>query len=352
MKKKFTINMKYLLLLVTITLFIIMYGVGAVIYPSFLSLDVFLNLFIDNAFLMVTAIGMTFSILSGGIDLSVGSVIGLTTMVSAHLLEKTNTNPYMVMLIVLMMGATFGTVMGLMIHYFKLHPFIVTLGGQFLARGLCYVISTDTINITNKVYTNIASFRFYVTDTAFINVNVIIFVAMVIVAVYLAHFTKFGRTVYAIGGNEQSAVLMGLPVARTKVLIYTFSGLCASLGGILFTFYMLSGYALHARMLETDAIAAVVIGGTLLTGGYGYVIGTTFGVLILGTIQTLIMFQGTLSSWWTKIVYGLLVFVFCLFQRVFETNKGKKKIEEECEPITEIDEKIDDMVNDEKVTVT
>jgi simple sugar transport system permease protein len=159
-----------------------------------------------------------------------------------------------------------------------------------------------------------------------------VFVAMVIFAIYLAHYTQFGRTVYAIGGNEQSAVLMGLPVARTKVLIYTFSGFCAALGGILFTFYMLSGYALHARMMETDAIAAVVIGGTLLTGGYGYVLGTMFGVLILGTIQTLIMFQGTLSSWWTKIVYGILVLLFCLFQRFFEAGNGKSKVGHESGP--------------------
>jgi simple sugar transport system permease protein len=321
-------NMRYLLLYVTITLFVIMYGVGAVIYPSFLSLDVFLNLFVDNAFLMVTAIGMFFTIISGGIDLSVGSVIGLSTMVSAHLLEKSHANPYLVMVIVLAMGAGFGTMMGLLIHYFKLHPFIVTLAGQFLARGLCYVISTDTINITNNVYSNIASYRLYITDTAFVNVNVFIFVVMIVFAIYLAHYTKFGRTVYALGVNEQSAVLMGLPVARTKVLIYTFSGFCAALGGILFTFYMLSGYALHARMMETDAIAAVVIGGTLLTGGYGYVIGTMFGVLILGTIQTLIMFQGTLSAWWTRIVYGLLVLLFCLFQRIFESSNGRIKIKQ------------------------
>jgi simple sugar transport system permease protein len=327
MKIKSLINLKYVLLIATISLFVVMYAIGSILYPSFLSLNVFLNLFIDNAFLMVAAVGMTFAILSGGIDLSVGSMIGLTTMVSATLLEKAHMNPFLVMAIVLVMGASFGTLMGMMIHYFKLHPFLVTLGGLFLFRGLCYIISTDTINITNEVYSKISSFRFYLTDTAFINVNVILFVLITILGVYLAHYTKFGRTVYAIGGNEQSAVLMGLPVARTKVLIYTFSGFCSALSGIIFTFYMLSGYALHARMLETDAIAAAVIGGTLLTGGYGYIIGTMFGVLILGTFQTLIMFQGTLSSWWTKIVFGILVLIFCLFQRVFEANKGKIKLE-------------------------
>jgi galactofuranose transport system permease protein len=142
---------------------------------------------------------------------------------------------------------------------------------------------------------------------------VLIALAVLAVAVYLAHYTRFGRTVYAIGGSEQSALLMGLPVARTKVLIYTLSGLCSALAGIVFTFYMLSGYGLHAMGMEMDAIAAVVVGGTLLTGGSGYVVGTMFGVLIFGTIQTLIMFQGSLSSWWTKIVIGLLTLVFCLF---------------------------------------
>ncbi|HEY9063776.1 MAG TPA: sugar ABC transporter permease YjfF, partial [Burkholderiaceae bacterium] len=139
---------------------------------------------------------------------------------------------------------------------------------------------------------------------------------------YLAHATEFGRTVYAIGGNEHSALLMGLPVARTTILIYAFSGLCSALAGVVFTFYMLSGYGLHAMGLELDTIAAVVIGGTLLSGGVGYVAGTLVGVLILGIIQTLISFDGSLSSWWTRIVIGALLFAFCLLQRIFERRRG------------------------------
>jgi len=145
----------------------------------------------------------------------------------------------------------------------------------------------------------------------------------VLLAVYLAHFTRFGRNTYAIGGSESSAVLMGLPVARTKMLVYAFSGFCSALGGVVFTFYMLSGYGLHAVGLELDAIAAVVIGGTLLTGGSGYVIGTFFGVLIQGVIQTIITFEGTLSSWWTKMVIGLLLFLFILLQRVFTARSAR-----------------------------
>jgi len=144
---------------------------------------------------------------------------------------------------------------------------------------------------------------------------------VLLVGIFVAHGTEFGRTVYAIGGSAQSAMLMGLPVARTTVLVYSLSGFCAALGGVVFTFYMLSGYGLHAVGLEMDAIAAVVIGGTLLSGGVGYVAGTLFGVLALGLIQTLIMFDGSLSSWWTRIVIGALLLVFCVLQRMFEARK-------------------------------
>jgi ribose/xylose/arabinose/galactoside ABC-type transport system permease subunit len=140
------------------------------------------------------------------------------------------------------------------------------------------------------------------------------------VAAWVAHYTQFGRTMYAIGGNEQSAVLMGLPVRSTLIGIYAFSGFCSALAGVVFTFYMLSGYGLHAVGLELDAIAAVVIGGTLLTGGIGYVWGTLVGVMLLGLIQTLIMFDGSLSSWWTRIAIGGLLFFFCLLQRVFQAR--------------------------------
>jgi simple sugar transport system permease protein len=143
------------------------------------------------------------------------------------------------------------------------------------------------------------------------------------IGLYLARATSFGRAVYAIGGNEHSALLMGLPVARTVVLVYTLSGFCSALAGVVFTFYMLSGYGLHAMGLELDAIAAVVIGGTLLSGGVGSLVGTLFGVLILGTLQTLISFDGSLSSWWTRIVIGALLFLFCLLQRLFEAGRGR-----------------------------
>jgi simple sugar transport system permease protein len=209
-----------------------------------------------------------------------------------------------------------------LIQRFRLQPFIVTLAGMFLARGLCYLISIDSISITDATYTAISQARIPLwSDSASITVGALIALAVLALGIWLAHATEFGRTVYAIGGSEPSALLMGLPVARTTILVYTFSGFCSALAGVVFTFYMLSGYGLHAVGLELDAIAAVVIGGTLLSGGVGFVAGTLFGVLILGIIQTLIAFDGSLSSWWTRIVIGALLFVFCLLQRGFEARR-------------------------------
>lgn len=306
--------------LVTVGLLIVLMAAGGLAYPGFLSVQVLCNLLIDNAYLLVVAIGMTFVILSGGIDLSVGSMLALTTIVAAWLLHVAHWPPLAVIACVLLLGAGFGAAMGAMIHYFKLQPFIVTLAGMFLTRGLCYLISIDAITIDDPLFVAMSRSQLDVPG-GFVSPGAAIALAMLALAAWGAHYSAFGRAVYAIGGNEQSALMMGLPVARTKVLVYAFSGFCASLGGVLFAFYMLSGYALHAQGAELDAIAAVVIGGTLLAGGYGYVAGALSGVLVLGAIQTLIAFDGTLSSWWTKIVIGALLLVFCLVQRVLAARK-------------------------------
>jgi simple sugar transport system permease protein len=313
----------YFTSLVTVVLLIVMLAIGGYAYPGFLSTQVIFNLLIDNAFLLVLAVGMGFVILSGGIDLSVGSVLALTTMMAAWLLQVAHWNPVVVIATVLVFGALFGAGMGALIHYFKLQPFIVTLAGMFLARGLCYLISINSITIEDPLFLAISQKQFEVFG-AFVSPSAVIAVATLAIAIWLAHFTAFGRGVYAIGGNEQSALMMGLPVARTKILVYAFSGLCAALAGVLFSFYMLSGYGLHAQGTELDAIAAVVIGGTLLTGGYGYIAGALSGVLVLGTIQTLIAFDGTLSSWWTKIVIGALLFVFCVVQRLMAIGAARR----------------------------
>jgi ribose/xylose/arabinose/galactoside ABC-type transport system permease subunit len=311
------LNPQHLPLVATVSLFVAMATVGSVAYDGFFSAQVFLNLLIDNAFLVIVAVGMTFVVLSGGIDLSVGSVIALTTMVSASLVENHGWSPALVIPLVLLMGTAMGAGMGFLIERFRLQPFIVTLAGMFLARGLCYLISIDSISMTHAFYADVSQMRIPVWGDASISIGAVIAMLVLLVAVFVAHCTPFGRTVYAVGGGENAALLMGLPVRATLIGVYTLSGFCSALAGVVFTFYMLSGYGLHAVGMELDAIAAVVIGGTLLTGGSGTMVGTLFGVLMLGIIQTLISFDGTLSSWWTRIVVGALLFLFCLLQRVF-----------------------------------
>lgn len=315
------INRKYIPIIVTFSLFALMFAAGSFRYNGFFSTQVLLNLLIDNAFLLIVAVGMSFVIISGGIDLSVGAVIALTTMISATLVETYQWSPIIVIPLVLCIGSILGLLMGAIIHYFKIQPFIVTLAGMFLARGLCYVISLQTITITDPFYTAMAQTKVKLFGGSFISISVIIALVVVVVGIYIAHYTSFGRNVYAIGGSEQSSLLMGLPVAKTKILVYTLSGFCSALAGVVFTFYMLSGYGLHAVGMELDTIAAVVIGGTLLTGGVGYIAGTFFGVMIQGIIQTIISFEGTLSSWWTKIVIGLLLCMFILLQKVLTARR-------------------------------
>jgi ribose/xylose/arabinose/galactoside ABC-type transport system permease subunit len=305
---------QYLPVLATFALFVGMFAAGGVRYEGFASPQVVLNLLVDNAFLIVLAVGMTFVILTGGIDLSVGSVVALSTMVAARTLEA-GWSPGLSMAAVLLVGTTLGLLMGLVIHYFDIQPFIATLAGMFLARGLCYLISIESIPIRNASFIDLASGQISLPGGLYTTPAAVLALVLVAVAAWVLHRTRFGRTVYAIGGSESSAMLMGLRVARTKVLVYAISGFCASLAGLLFSLYMLSGYSLHAVGMELDAIAAVVIGGTLLTGGRGLVVGSLLGVLVLGTIQTFISFDGTLSSWWTKITIGVLLLAFVMVQR-------------------------------------
>jgi simple sugar transport system permease protein len=312
---------RFLPVIVTFALFLGMFGAGGLRYDGFTDPQVFLSLLLDNSFLIVLAVGMTFVILAGGIDLSVGSVVALSTMIAAKTLEM-GWSPYLSIVTVLVVATLLGTLMGLLIHYFEIQPFIATLAGLFLARGLTYLISVESIPITNETFTELAFKTITLPGGYYTTWAVGIALLTVAVAAYILARTRFGRTVYAVGGNEASAMLMGLRVAVVKVGVYAISGFCAGLGGLLFALYTLSGYSLHAVGMELDAIAAVVIGGTLLTGGRGFVIGSLVGVLVLGTIQTFISFDGGLSSWWTRIAIGVLLLVFVVVQRVMTRRQA------------------------------
>jgi ribose/xylose/arabinose/galactoside ABC-type transport system permease subunit len=329
--QRFKLNSKYYSLVVTIALFFLLFGIGSILYNNFSSPQNFLNLFKNNCFIICIGVGMTFVLITGGIDLSVGSVIALVCMSSAALLEYMHFNPFVVMGLMIIMGALIGFVQGCLIQFFKMQPFIATLAGYFFARGMTAVINTDTISITDPVYLAISDTRIYIIGKASISPGVVIALTLLAVAIYILHYTKFGRAIYAIGGNEHSALLMGLPVTRTKIMVYTLSGICSAIAGIVFSFYIMSGYTLHGQGMEMDAIAAAVIGGTALTGGVGYVFGTLFGVLINGTIQTLIMFQGTLSSWWTRIAIAALLCMFIVIQSLLSKGNARKRKQQKVE---------------------
>jgi simple sugar transport system permease protein len=318
---------KYLSVAAATLLFFIAFIFGSVSYRGFFDVQTFFNLFIDKAYLIISALGMTLVILSGGIDLSVGSVVALTTMIISALTEFAHVNPFVAILIAVITGSVIGFLMGCIIVYWNVPPFIATLAGMFFARGFCYLISIQSISISDQTLSGLAIWKLRFGSgpgVPFISLNVIIALIMIIVIIYISLHTKFGRNIYAIGGNEQSAVLLGIPVRKTKIAVYTVNGFCSAVSGVVFSLYMLSGYGLHGQGMEMDAIAAVVIGGILMSGGVGYVYGSVFGSLTIAIIQALIMFNGRINSWWTKITVGVLLLLFIGLQR-FIVAVGNKK---------------------------
>ncbi|MGE6435445.1 galactofuranose ABC transporter, permease protein YjfF [Shewanella baltica] len=312
---------RFIPLWITASLLLVMFLIGSMQFDGFATVRVVTNLFRDNAFLLITALGMTLVIISGGIDLSVGSVIALSGVLTSVLITEYHWHPLLAFALVLPLGTLFGALMGSIIHVYKLQPFIVTLAGMFLARGMATTISEESIAIDHPFYDAIADLSIALPGHGSLDISSLIFIIFFIVVAVMMHYSRFGTNVYALGGNAQSAELMGVSIAKTTISIYALSSFLATLAGIVFTFYTFSGYALGAVGVELDAIAAVVIGGTLLTGGSGFVLGTVLGVFLMGVIQTYITFDGTLSSWWTKIVIGLLLFFFIVLQKLLNGRK-------------------------------
>jgi len=334
-KKK--INSNTFLLIITIVLFIVMYVAGMIIFSAqgFAKPQMFLNLFISNAGLIVIGCGMTLVMITGGIDISVGSVTALVCMVSAYVMENKGMSAWAAVFFSLIIGICFGLVQGYLVTYLEIQPFIVTLAGMFFGRGMTAMVSTEMISIKNELFLKWANYRINMPFgsvnkkgrfiAAYIYPTVVIALVVVIIISVMLKYSKFGRKLYAIGGNQQSAVMMGLNVKRTKMQAYVLDGFLAGLGGFLFCLNSCAGFVEQAKGLEMDAISSAVIGGTLLSGGVGTVIGTLFGVLIKGTITSLITTQGTLSSWWVRITLSALLCFFIVLQAVFASAKKKNK---------------------------
>jgi ribose/xylose/arabinose/galactoside ABC-type transport system permease subunit len=320
MTKTSSILSRHLPLIVTAGIFALLFVTASYFYEGFFSARVLISLLSDNAFLGIAAVGMTLVIFSGGIDLSVGAVIGFTSILTATLIEKHQIAPGLAWLIGLAAGSGLGAGMGALIHCFKLPPFLITLAGMFLARGAGFWINTESVGINHELYGRISGYELAL-GSLIVPANALFLLAALLGGYVIAHHMRFGRSLLAVGGNEQSALLMGLPVGPTKIGVYTLNGFCAALAGIVATFYTGSGNPSMGAGLELDAIAIVVMGGTLLTGGRGHMLGTFLGVLIFGTIQAAILFDGRLSSWWMRIVVGGLLLVFILLQRFFLRRK-------------------------------
>ncbi len=309
-------------LLATFAVFVALYLVGYQRFPAFGTTRVIANFLTDKSFLGITAVGMTFVIISGGIDLSVGSVIAFTGVFCALVIDQLGLHPLVAFAIILAIGGLFGAGMGAIIHYYKIPAFIVTLAGMFLARGGAFVLSQASIPIEHRFFSDVSGVYYVFPDKGRVTVVAVIFLVVLLAGIFIAHFTRFGRNVYAIGGSDSAALLLGVPVGRTIIGVYTLSAVLATLAGIVYSLYTRSGYPRAAIGLELDAIAAVVVGGTLLTGGVGYVAGTFIGVMIQGVIQTYVNFDGTLNSWWTKIAIGLLLFAVIALQQFMTSYRG------------------------------
>lgn len=341
LKDRKQMNSNTMLLLITIALFIILYAAGCVAYASkgFTNLQTFLNLFRTNAGLICVACGLTCVMLTGGIDISVGSQVALDCMLLAYGMSEWNMSAPVMVLLVLVIGVVFGLVQGFCVGYLEIQPFIVTMAGMFFARGMTAVISTNQLSITaeiNQTFYDLANFRIYLpfggtvnragkVIMPYIGIGVVVALLVLVVIFLVLRYTKFGRSLYAVGGNEQSAAMMGLDVKKTKLKAYVLSSFLCSLGGICYCMNTMSASVSQATGMEMDAISSAVIGGTLLTGGVGNVIGTLFGVLINGTISTIVQTNGKLASSWPNILTAALLCFFIVLQSIFARIKEKSK---------------------------
>jgi simple sugar transport system permease protein len=310
------VSARNLPLAATLLVFVAAYAICAARFPGFRGLQVPADLFTDNAFLGVLAVGMAFVVISGGIDLSVGAVMGLTSVLIALAIGRWGLPPLPAFALAIALGMVFGALMGAAIHYLRAPAFIVTLTGMFLARGAGFLLTTEAVPIDHPFFQAAQGFALKLPGGGRLGPVAFVMLAAFVAGGILLHATRFGLNVFALGGDRRAAELMGAPVGPTTIAVYAISGACAGLAGVVISIYTRAGNPLTGVGVELDAIAAVVIGGALLSGGVGTMLGALFGVMIQGLILTYINFDGTLSSWWAKIVTGALLFGFIGLQKL------------------------------------
>lgn len=329
-----------LLLLITVVVFFAMYiGAMIILGEGFLRPQNFFNILNANAALLIVSCGMSLVMITGGIDISVGGVTALVSMCCAVYLNFHGGNIFVSILIALGIGLAFGLVQGFLIAYLDVQPFIVTLAGMFFARGMTTIVHRDPFNVDkNEAFMKLKDTRIVVPFMgstnrlgkyvdAYIQIGVVVAIIVVILMYCMLKWTKQGRNFYAVGGNSQSALMLGINVKKTRFISYVISGLLAGIGGYVYFMYVGSGSASHASGMEMNAIASSIIGGTMLTGGVGNIIGTLFGVLSLSTIKNIVSSAGLGDAWWTNITIALMLCLFLVIQSVVIARKkrGLKK---------------------------
>ena len=336
MKKKIkNLSDTNLLLTITIVVFLLMY-IGAVVFlgEGFLKPQTFLNILNSNAALIITACGMSIVMITGGIDISVGGVVALVSMSCAVYLDYKDGNIFMSILLALGIGLAFGLVQGFLVAYWDIQPFIVSLAGMFFARGMTTIVHTNPFNVENEAFVALKGTRITVPGLgsvnrlgkyvdAYVSIGVIVALLIVVILFCVLRWTKLGRNFYAVGGNRQSALMLGINVKRTRFIAHVLCGLLAGIGGYVYFLYVGSGAPSHASGMEMNAIASSIIGGTMLTGGVGNIAGTFFGVLSLSTIQNIVSSAGLDQAWWTGITIAAMLCVFLVIQSVVMARKKK-----------------------------
>lgn len=324
-----------LLLTITIVIFLVMY-IGAIVIQGggFTKPQMFFNILNANAALIITACGMSIVMISGGIDISVGGVVALVSMSCAVYLDHKGGSIMGSILIALGIGIAFGLVQGFLVAFLDIQPFIVSLAGMFFARGMTTIVNTAPFNVEDEEFNALKLTRVNVPFLgsvnkkgiyvpAYVEIGVIVALIIVVLLFVVLRWTKLGRSFYAVGGNMQSALMMGINVRRTKFLSHLICSVLAGIGGYVYFLHVGSGSASHAMGMEMNAIASSIIGGTMLTGGVGNIIGTLFGVLSLSTIQNIVASAGLDQAWWTGITIAAMLCIFLVIQSIVMAKKKK-----------------------------
>ena len=326
-----------LLLVITIAVFIVMYICAvAFIGSAFTKPQTFFNILNENAALIILSCGMSLVMIIGGIAISVGAVTALVCMCCAMNLDYQGGNILTSILIALGIGTAFGLVQGYLIAYLEIQPFIVTLAGMFFAKGMTTIVNATQFNVENEAFRELKETRINVPGMgsvnklgsyvpAYIELGVVIALIVVAVLFIFLKWGRLGRGFYAIGGNSQSANMLGINVKRTKFFAYLFCGILAGIGGFVYFLHVGSGSPSHASGAEMNAIASSIIGGTMLSGGSGNIIGTLFGVISLSTIKNIVASLGLDEAWWTNITVAAMICLFLVIQSVVLSRKNKKK---------------------------